>query len=182
MYRVHTKVLRPGFCAAPAYMMLLPPATPPPSDVYEFLDCLSIRLGMLKKGGERDHRRAAVWFIKWWREEGCLASARSVPSLPLPTTTPGSWGLELQPGHEETPVDASLTHPERTGWGFDFEWGGLVSDMSTIQAKLEERIDAHAQELEEDKNSGDGLSLTQEKKQAREEKIARRRARAKVRT
>ena len=166
-------------------MTLLPPSTPPPADVYEFLDYLSIRLGMLQKGGERDHRRAAVWFIKWWREEGGLISASSTPRL-SPANTSGRSPSNTPPESAESSLslDSALTPPERTGWGFDFEWNipvSGISDPSIIQARMEEKIETHARQLEEEKLSRDNVSLTQEKKQAREEKIARRRARGKVR-
>lgn len=164
----------------PAYMKLLPPVTPPPSDVYEFLDLLSSRLGMLQKGGERDHRRAAVWFIKWWREEGGLASARAAPQQP-PLSADTSSDNSSQDLKAESSWDGSSGIPERSGWGFDFEWEGSASDAAVVQARMEERIEVHVRELEEDKNSRENVSLTQEKKQAREEKIARRRARGKMR-
>ncbi|KAF8578973.1 P-loop containing nucleoside triphosphate hydrolase protein [Ramaria rubella] len=150
---------------APAYMTILPPSTPPPSDVYEFLHRLATRLGMLQRGGERDLRRAAVWFIKWWRDEGgLLKSALSSAS------------------------SSQLDVPKRTGWGFDFEWDvpksmsaqTFISNETAIQALMEEKIEAHARELEEDKQSRDNVSLTQEKKRAREDKIAKRRTRGKT--
>jgi mitochondrial GTPase 1 len=164
-------------------MAPLPTSTPPPADVYEFLDRLSVRLGMLRKGGDRDHRRAAVWFIKWWREEGGLISASSVPRS-VPTNMSGNAADNLQLGYSETPLDPSVIYPGRAGWGFDFEWDATLSpnlDPSTIQARMEERIIAHSRGLEEEKLSRDNVSLTQEKKLAREDKIARRRSRGKVR-
>lgn len=53
--------------AAPAYMALLAPGAPPPGDAHELLDGLAARLGMLRRGGARDVRRAAVWLVHWWR-------------------------------------------------------------------------------------------------------------------
>jgi len=139
---------------------------------------------MLQKGGERDHRRAAVWFIKWWREEGGLISASSTPRLLPQATTTTSGASAFNSGAEGFSLESPLTIPERTGWGFDFEWDVSISgnsDPSMIQARMEEKIEIHARELEQEKLSRNDVSLTQEKKLARDEKIARRRARGKVR-
>ncbi|KAF8524386.1 P-loop containing nucleoside triphosphate hydrolase protein [Hysterangium stoloniferum] len=157
----------------PVYMSLLPSSTPPPSDVYEFLDKLSERLGMIRRGGERDIGRAAAWFIRWWRRTGDLSCARSTP-LTDPSYTADS-----------TTQNAALMG--RMGWGFDFEWDTMRAgspapfgmDAVAIQARMEERMEAHAKEIEEEKRSENNVSSTQEKKKAREEKIARRLTRRK---
>ena len=39
-------------------------------DVYEFLDILARRMGMLKRGGVVDQPRAAQWFIRMDEGEG----------------------------------------------------------------------------------------------------------------
>ena len=62
-----------------AYLHLLPPGTPPTIDLEEFLMVvLARRMGMVKRGAELDRSsRAAVYFVRWWREEGGLLSAIS---------------------------------------------------------------------------------------------------------
>ncbi|EPQ52106.1 P-loop containing nucleoside triphosphate hydrolase protein [Gloeophyllum trabeum ATCC 11539] len=149
LYRLN--VLNPR---SPAYLQLLPDTATATADVLEFLDQLAARLGMLKRGGERDLSRAAVWFVKWWRDEGGLASA-SAPLSPASQT--------------------------RQGWGFDFEW--TVDARSgedapaMVQRKMEECIERYLVERRE----GAGVSVTQEKKKAREEKIAKRMAKTRAR-
>ena len=39
-------------------------------DIDYFLEELATRLQMLRRGGVPDTRRAATWFVRWWREEG----------------------------------------------------------------------------------------------------------------
>ncbi|KII87590.1 hypothetical protein PLICRDRAFT_640798 [Plicaturopsis crispa FD-325 SS-3] len=154
LYRLN--VLNP---ISPAYLKILPPGSEPTADTYTFLDLLGQRLGMLKRGGERDRTRAAVWFVKWWREEGGLLSA-SAPFFP---------GGELGDMH-------------RRGWGFDFEWSvtGREGARET-QGKMEECIDAYLEATELEEMGGGGLSGTQEKKREWEEKAQKRMARSKAR-
>lgn len=123
----------------PAYLSILPANTTPITDANEFLDVLARRLSMLKRGGERDVERAAVWFVKWWREEGCALSA-SAPflasdqvvynseesTLSHPTSTPD---LNLPPSDRVEYSAESLdglgtsdSHVQHGGWGFDFQW------------------------------------------------------------
>ncbi|CAL1699256.1 unnamed protein product [Somion occarium] len=152
---------------SPAYLEILPPSTAPLTDVLEFLDTLGRRLGMLRKGGIVDTTRSAVWFIKWWREEGC----RTAASTPLLT----SFAADAVPG--------SRTH--RRGWGFDLEWSVEESeleryDKSMIQAKMEECIDTYEAELMEEEREGGGISSTQQKKHLRDEQLAKRAAKTKA--
>ncbi|KAJ7686692.1 P-loop containing nucleoside triphosphate hydrolase protein [Mycena rosella] len=72
LYRLN--ILNP---ISPAYLQLLPSGSPPIIDVEEFLESLARRMGMVKKGAAPDVRRAAVYFVRWWREEGGLISASS---------------------------------------------------------------------------------------------------------
>ena len=153
-------------CAAPAYLRLLPPETRPLLDVHEFLALLAKRLCMLKRGGIPDVSRAAVWFIKWWREEGGLASA-SAPALPDSTVTSGLESF-------------------RRGWGFDLEWDVDAAaagryDEAAIQAKMEHCIDAFEQSALEEVEDGSAVSSTQEKKRLKEEQRVRQRARTRAR-
>ncbi|PSR78014.1 hypothetical protein PHLCEN_2v7609 [Hermanssonia centrifuga] len=121
-------------------------------DIYEFLDLLARRLGMLKRGGVVDQTRAAVWFIKWWRDNGGQLAA----STPLTTSMP---------------TDGPQTH--RRGWGFDFEWSVDQSEVASydeamIQRKMETCIDAFEAEVQEEEQEGGGISSTQEKKRFKE--------------
>ena len=148
---------------APAYLQLLRPGTRPTTDLTQFLTLIAERHGMVRRGNEVDLHRAAVKFIQWWRGDGGLTSA-SVPNCLLIT------GPDM-------PV-------QRRGWGFDFEWSidgseiGHESDV--IQQKMEDCIDSCMTNTAEEERRGGGISLTQEKKKAREEKIAKRRTKMKV--
>ncbi|KAI0642578.1 P-loop containing nucleoside triphosphate hydrolase protein [Trametes meyenii] len=161
LYRLN--VLDP---VSPAYLRLLPPGTPPLLDVVEFLEILAQRLCMLKRGGIPDTSRAAVWFIKWWREEGGLASA-AAPALPTSTQDLG-------------PRDY------RRGWGFDLEWSVDTAearryDEELIQAKMEDCIDRFEEAAKEEEREGGAISSTQEKKIAKEMQRARQQARTRAR-
>ena len=152
--------------AAPAYLKLLPPGTPPLLDLHEFLTLLATPLCMLKRGGIPDSSRAAVWFIKWWREEGGLASA-SAPALP---DYSAASGLETF----------------RRGWGFDLEWSVDAAqasryDETAIQMKMEECIDAFEVAAEEEERDGGSISSTQEKKRLKEQQKTKQRARSRAR-
>lgn len=151
---------------APAYLTLLPPGAHPLTDVFEFLEILARRLGMLKKGGITDQTRAAVWFIKWWREQGSLLSA----STPLATTRA---------------LTSEAVHTHRRGWGFDFEWSVEQAELETydseiIQRKMEECIDKFEAETQQEEDDGEIVSTTQEKKKAREQLLAKRAARSRA--
>ncbi|KAI0739081.1 P-loop containing nucleoside triphosphate hydrolase protein [Daedaleopsis nitida] len=161
LYRLN--VLDP---VSPAYLQILPADTPPLLDLHEFLTRLAKRLCMLKRGGIPDTSRAAVWFIKWWRDEGELMSA-SAPALPDATA---AAGLERY----------------RRGWGFDLEWDVAAAeagryDEATIQGKMEECIDAFENAAQEEERDGTTVSATQEKKRLKEQQRTRQQARSKAR-
>ncbi|KDQ58444.1 hypothetical protein JAAARDRAFT_129128 [Jaapia argillacea MUCL 33604] len=159
LYRLN--ILNP---ISPVYLQLLPPSTPPTADVHIFLELLAERLCMIKRGGERDYRRAAAWFVKWWRDQGGLASASTLPI---------------------TSSDSTL--PIRQGWGFDFEWAvdyPQENNAGVVRQKMEECIERYLSGRIEDEQDGGVVSVTQVKKMARDEKkekwAARSRAKAKV--
>jgi len=159
LYRLN--VLNPMF---PAYLELVPPSTPPTTDLPQFLNLISQRYGMIKRGNERDLYRAAVRFVKWWRDEGGLKSA-FVPSRLL--------------------ISGPGIQSQRRGWGFDFEWsidGTEVGDEITVmQRKMESCIDAYLTATAEEERDGGRLSSTQEKRADRAAKIAKRLTKAKLR-
>ena len=153
--------------AAPAYLAILPPGTPPIVDVHEFLDVLARRLGMLVKGGIPDTTRASQWFIKWWRNEGGILAA----STPLATATP---------------TDGSALTTHRRGWGFDLEWSVDPEELphydeAMIEHKMGQCIDAFEREAEQEEREGGGLSSTQEKRRVRDELLAKRAAKTAAR-
>ena len=132
----------------------------------EFLTLLAKRLCMLKRGGIPDASRAAVWFIKRWRDEGGLASA-SAPALPGSLTTSG--------------LDSC-----RRGWGFDLEWDVATPeagryDDAAIQAKMERCIDAFEASALEEERDGSTISATQEKKRMKEHQRSKQQARTRAR-
>ncbi|OCH86799.1 P-loop containing nucleoside triphosphate hydrolase protein [Obba rivulosa] len=138
---------------SPAYLPLLPPDTPPIADVYEFLDVLARRLHMLKRGGVPDAARAAVWFIRWWREEGGHAAAAASPLLAGPQA-------------------------HRRGWGFDVEWDVSAEeaarhDGALVRRKMEECIARFEAARAEEDEAGGGVSQTQQKKRAKEQRMAK---------
>ena len=150
--------------AAPAYLAVLPPGAQPTTDVYEFLDALAHRLGMLRRGGVPDQSRAAQWFIRWWREQGSLATAAAPQA---------SFGADLA-GH-------------RRSWDFDFEWAIDATetaqyDEAMIQRKMEDVIDMFEAEVQEEEAAGGGISSTQEKRKKREILVAKRAAKMKARS
>lgn len=103
---------------------------------------------MLKKRGEVDLTRAAVYFVRWWREEGGLLAAKAslhlhhqkpaprptaIPTPPTPEsgmtddgTTTASSGLRPAQSESLASSNASLlvgdNVPRVEGWGFDFQW------------------------------------------------------------
>lgn len=158
-------------------MTLLPPNAAPPLDLIEFLEALAFRLGMVRRGRELDVRRAAVWFIHWWREKGGLVnhiSLRRHGADPLEPTG--------------TAATAS-SHGQRISWGLDFEWDWDWGKSSAsqpvteelIQDRMEKVIAEYLVKMEEEEHSPDNVSVTQERKRLKEEKSVRRLAAARAR-
>ncbi|KAJ7512698.1 P-loop containing nucleoside triphosphate hydrolase protein [Mycena galericulata] len=147
LYRLN--ILNP---ISPAYLHLLPAGSLPTIDIEEFLESLARRMGMVRKGASPDIRRAAVYFVRWWREEGGLLSASSALQL-------ADSSFQIGP--------SGMTH----GWGFDLEWqirpdeiiGG--DHQLLIQEKMEACIDQYLDKLELEDLNETNVSATQRKKQ-----------------
>lgn len=146
-------------------MELLPPGSSPTLDLEEFLTLLARRMGMIRRGAEVDLARAAVYFVRWWREEGSLFSAAS------------SLHLESRPS-----ADQSQHTTQTQAWGFDFQWEIRSQDKRQdgdpalfIQEKMEQCIDEYVAQTEREVTDETNISDTQVKKKAvREEKERRR--------
>ncbi|CAK5261836.1 unnamed protein product [Mycena citricolor] len=74
LYRIN--ILNPS---SPAYLSLLSPDARATNSIEDFLESLGQRLRMIGRRGEVDRRRAAVFFVKWWRDEGGLAISDAAP-------------------------------------------------------------------------------------------------------
>jgi len=149
LYRLN--VLNP---ISPAYLHLLHPGTSPTSDLEEFLTLLALRMGMVKRGAEPDLSRAAVYFVRWWREEGGLLSA----SLS---------------DEQKTKTQA---------WGFDFQWDlqpqnpASAPDQNVfIQARMEQCIEDFVAATDREEIEENNISQTQVKKRIMQEEKVRRR-------
>jgi len=172
---------------APAYLSLLPAGSSPTNDLAEFLDLLARRMGMIKRGAEVDLARAAVYFVRWWREEGGLLSASTSPALPdmpaFSSATAPAHGLEGEP---EPEISRTMDFPQTQAWGFDFQWDFQAGDIVTaagavrnpaviIQEKMEHCIEEHITTTDREEVEENNLSPTQVKKKAvMEEKEKRR--------
>jgi len=163
LYRLN--VLSP---LSPVYLSLLPEGTAPTNDLLDFLDLLAVRLGMLTRGGVRDHARAATWFVNWWRQTGCTLSG----SKPLIGTS------------SQGQVESSTVNTAAGGWGFDFQWGndgttrpgGQDDADAYIQRKMEAVIDDYVRHTEAEAKEG-GVSSTQERKMQKAATTKKREAR-----
>ncbi|KAL5480967.1 MTG1 [Sanghuangporus weigelae] len=167
--------------ATPAYLSVFPPGTPPTDDVYDFLGMLARRLHMLKRGGGCDTERAAAWFIRWWREEGCALSANA-PFLGQPLPGPP------ESGQASEPADSALLHQasgaQSGGWGFDFQWKLSAADLASvdtsdggaqlIQREMERVIGEFTERVESEIKEGENVSATQQKKRDKKERQAKR--------
>ncbi|KAF9010140.1 P-loop containing nucleoside triphosphate hydrolase protein [Cyathus striatus] len=164
LYRLN--ILNP---ISPVYLQLLPPGSSPTVDLYEFLTLLGKRMGMIRRGAEVDLARAAVYFVRWWREEGGLIAASSAPQL-----------------------DASVRLPANPvqGWGFDFQWEIHPEDAQKgdnsaviVQEKMESCIDSYLELTEKEEQEEANISQTQRKKRVvEEEKMKRKLKHVKKRT
>lgn len=109
-------------------------------------------MGMVRKGASPDLRRAAVFFVRWWREEGGLISASSALQI------------------ADTPFQG-VAEPFAHGWGFDLEWQIRPDEISgrdhplLIQEKMEACIDRHLVNMEREELGENNVSATQRKKQ-----------------
>lgn len=117
---------------------------------------------MIKRGAELDLTRAAVYFVRWWREEGGLIAASSA--------------LQMRE------YSAEAAHPGIQGWGFDFQWKLQPGDKPTskddeariVQDKMEACIDEYSITMEREDSEEGNVSPTQIKKQqVLEEKLRR---------
>lgn len=149
---------------------------------------------MLKRGGACDVERAAAWFIRWWREEGCalsasapfLASDEDVSESEESSLSHSSISPHVSPSEAPLPLSPSgllhrpgpLTQAQRGGWGFDFQWefqpaelealrvgGGGVSAETLVQGKMEEVVARYMERAEAESKDGEDVSATQVKKQ-----------------
>ncbi|TEB38869.1 hypothetical protein FA13DRAFT_1751428 [Coprinellus micaceus] len=155
----------------PVYLSLLPNGAEPTVDLEHFLTQLGTRMGMLKRRGEIDLERAAVYFVRWWREEGGLLACEG---FVYPSKT----------GRFDLP-NTSTSEPRIEGWGFDFQWDWGLDDMNKrfdtpdlfVQEKMEACIDEYLSMIEREEREDANVSPTQIKKKAMMEEKARRKAR-----
>jgi len=121
-------------------------------------------MGMVKQGAELDLSRAAVYFVRWWREEGGLLSASS----------------------STTNIDLSLMSDEKKpitqAWGFDFQWDLQPQDAVigpdpniSIQTKMEQCIEDYLAATDREEIEENNVSQTQVKKRTMQEEKERRR-------
>jgi hypothetical protein len=136
------------------------------TDLDEFLNLLSNRMGMIKRGAEPDVLRAAQYFVKWWREDGGLVAPSTALQL-----------ADLDALLREDP-SATITQ----GWGFDFEWQLQSEDISAgkdssrvVQEKMEKCIEEYLLQAEHEA-ADENISSTQKKKRAVVEEKAKRKA------
>jgi len=149
---------------SPAYLHLLPSGTSPTSDLEEFLTLLARRMGMVKRGAELDLSRAAVYFVRWWREEGGLLSASSSTS-----------NLDISSLSDEQ-------KPRTQAWGFDFQWDLQPQNATSapdpnifIQARMEQCIENFVAATDREEIEENNISQTQVKKRIMQEEKVRRR-------
>lgn len=121
-------------------------------------------MGMVRRGAEPDTSRAAVYFVRWWREEGGLLSASSSTS-----------NLDISSLSDEQ-------KPRTQAWGFDFQWdlqpqsAASVSDPNVfIQARMEQCIEDFVTATDREEIEENNISQTQVKKRITKEENERRR-------
>ena len=121
-------------------------------------------MGMVKRGAELDLSRAAVYFVRWWREEGGLLSAASSTS---------NMDISLLSDEQK---------PRTQAWGFDFQWDlqpqntASASDPNTfIQARMEQCIEDFVAATDREEIEENNISQTQVKKRTMQEEKERRR-------
>ena len=119
-------------------------------------------MGMVKRGAELDLSRAAVYFVRWWREEGGLLSGSSSTS---------NMDLSLLSDEQKITTQA---------WGFDFQWDLQPPDASIdpnilIQTKMEQCIENYVAATDREEKEDNNISQTQVKKRTMQEEKERRR-------
>ena len=121
-------------------------------------------MGMVKRGAELDLSRAAVYFVRWWREEGGLLSASSSTS---------NIDISLLPDEQK---------PRTQAWGFDFQWdlqpqsAASAPDSNVfIQARMEQCIEDFVAATDREEIEENNISQTQVKKKTIQEEKERRR-------
>ena len=119
---------------------------------------------MLKRGAELDLSRAAVYFVRWWREEGGLLSASSSTSH-----------LDLSSLSDEQ-------KPRTQAWGFDFQWDLPLQNAVPaadpnifIQTRMEQCIEGFVAATDREEIEENNISQTQVKKRIMQEEKVRRR-------
>ena len=149
---------------APAYLHLLPPGTSPTSNLEDFLTLLARRMGMIKRGAEPDLSRAAVYFVKWWREEGGLLSASSSTS-----------NIDMSSLFNEQKMKTQA-------WGFDFQWDLQPQNAAPapdpkvfIQTRMEQCIEDFMATTDREEIEENNISQTQVRKRIIQEEKERRR-------
>lgn len=156
---------------SPAYLDLLSPGSKPITDLYELLEQVALRMGMVRRGAQPDLERAAVHIVRWWRSEGSLRMSSANPSDPK-------------------------SNQKTYAWGFDFEWearartgGGMQiggdsgaapttrdDSVAWIQVDMERCIDRYLETRATDDELENDISPTQEKKVALQERKDKRAA------
>lgn len=135
----------------------------PDIEIEDFLEKLARRLMMLRPGGGTDHRRAAYWFLKWWRELGIR---------------------EKEPQTKYPMMAAHL------GWGLDFDWSHLTNDPEFNKSRwsrtmatdlMRSCIVDYDNQLQAEMDAGNFLSENQKRKKITEEHFASMAARQSIR-
>ena len=159
---------------------------------------------MLKRGGERDVERAAAWFVRWWREEGCALSANAPFLASSSSMATGNSGENQSvegvadvmsiPSSPTSFLPRTLSggafETRRGGWGFDFQWELSEADIAGVRAsgegtqklvqrEMERVIDTFVERVEKEEKDGGDISTTQRKKREKEERQVKRERRIK---
>lgn len=146
----------------PAYMEILK-LDSPDIEIEDFLEKLARRLIMLRPGGGTDHRRAAYWFLKWWREQGIK---------------------EKEPETKYPMIAAHL------GWGLDLDWSHLTNDTGFKEKRwsrtmaiilMRDCIIDYENQPQTEMDAGNFLSENQKSKKITEEHFASMAARQSIR-
>ena len=97
--------------AAPPFPDILQRPPKPPSYLpIDFLDDLAIRLKALLPGGIPDRRRAARWFVEWWRE-----ALRKTPKSRAMGTPEWGWTFDCIWQDDFHGAASAFSHPAVQG-------------------------------------------------------------------